>query len=1718
MGTVVLAGDNNILVIRDCLYIPDSITLISVHQITDQGFKVLLESNQATIYRTASDVRENRPFIRSGKRIHEKLWKLDVKPLCPYETKTTEGKIKSELSLANLVTDSISQSSALRFHEAHAHASLPVLKKLYPMFQNIDSLPWCDACAAMERRKAYSKNHRSDDPFPTTETKTFTFDVINDLSNVLHVQESPCTTSKVIASEPIHFESGPISISRTNDIPSSPSSRRTDQRVGAMVDGETVLNDPKPAEIDPFRIGPVSTSRTNDIPSSPSSWRTDQRVGAMVDNDAVQDGSKSVRSAELSLDDPKLIPMPREYEFGESEYEIHTIDLCANLHDAKVDPSFGRYLNSDTKYVKTESVRGYRYLFIVIDKDTRVTFGFLGVNKSDFQPIAKRWLRTFANIYNRYPVWWKFDQGGEFLNQELIDMLERRGIKCAFSTTAAHNQNAFSERKIGVTWTATLKALALSGVPMQFWCYCAIYQIFIQNHLPHSGIRNEIPLNRASMHTHYDKIFTFGCEVWYSDEYAVSNDCARRRGIFLGMSNMRQGYDILDIETRKVISSRNVRFMVDRMPFRLAMQPCKINLDFGTWPTIGPEMSSIPTQVISETSVLQQRGQVIDPISYPIDIIPPTQYISVPYASIDPTTSASSDNIIPVVPDDVVDVDDIVDVDQIDDPKSKETAEVPSILQDVTPIDKLDKGDDSKSGMVLPTSSPMSPIGTSTPLQNFSDTWINDPFTPQVESRQIRTPDLSVIHGSALPSIPENSTIFNPSKLFSSPVSPPISDEPTKAKGKFTNIYLGPKSRFEFPEGTDHFAVDLNAPSPSPIALKKQKSYPKTIGEPQFEIEGIVNRRPYIGGKGRDKFEYQFKWKSVEGGVAVDDDTWYPAANVSTKAIKAYEADHPSRVRKPPATLIKPRLTPSHTYGLRTRRKATAMSLTADRSRLRRHHTKLLSKPQSDNHPTDHVFFGRIPRFANHSNRGNSNRMFAKWNQANSSNRFSSDVHNEPVDELEKGLHLAYDIIAEINSAVHREFTSKRDKPIVTIKDITADEVAQANSILNDERERRDSPFFPFPGDTSDDNTTVFEDVHYTKEFANFVRPRPEPTKSESVNSAESNTNSSYDGEQVEEGPIKGPIKRTPIKRPPADNKRTIRIVKDEITLNEIIALSEIAFANFIESPDFCGNVEGLGWDRVAAERVAVVPESQSKARADIFADEYIEAEKRELAGIHRHGTFEETYCPPGRTPITCRWAYDIKRDGRDGKIKLFKARLVCHGFKQVQGIDFNKTFSSTAQLRTFRFVVGIAVHKGIDLYQYDISNAFLNGKLEEELYMTFPPGYPSKNKDTVVRLLKGLYGLKQASRIWQKTLYESLAKVGLVPCKTESGVLHIPGSKSLCLVVCWVDDLVILCEDPKMREMIEKQLIKDFLVKLLGQLDTYVGIVLDKDAEGRTHLNQSGYNKKVVVKYPVNRKFHANIPAPTDRLSKIDCPDTDEERAKIDYPYISVTGSLLYSAICTRPDIFFAVMQLCRFNSNPGHPHIRASEQCLRYLEETADMGITFTPPSKEDMDKKVPLDIVAFVDSDWGGCPDTRRSTIGYVVQVCGGPVAYRSKLMQTMALSSGEAEFMALTEVCRELMWMCNFLDEIGVEYNTPNIYCDSTTAICWAEDPVQHQRNKHVSIKYYYCRDKVAEGKVIMFKIHTTRNLSDVMTKPVGRQILIRIRPALMGQVKPVFDEA
>ena len=292
------------------------------------------------------------------------------------------------------------------------------------------------------------------------------------------------------------------------------------------------------------------------------------------------------RDDDATLTLPQEAPCPTNTTFPLGPVRATTAHRMWSLkrQERCEGPGFGRHLHSDTKSRSTISCRGYKYLFVVVDYDTKVSLGLLGVCKDDFTPLIKRWLRKFYNQYHRFPAYWRFDSGGEFLNHELIEFFDNKGIEYKFTTTNAKNQNATSERKIGVIWTATLKSLAHSGVPMQFWCYCAIYMIFIFNHIPHASMKFESPLTKAQMETFHELIRIFGCETWYVVEGTNNSVCRGRRGILLGISELKMGYDILDIESRTVIQCRNVMFNEVSMPFLIGLKPCKIILDFGTWP------------------------------------------------------------------------------------------------------------------------------------------------------------------------------------------------------------------------------------------------------------------------------------------------------------------------------------------------------------------------------------------------------------------------------------------------------------------------------------------------------------------------------------------------------------------------------------------------------------------------------------------------------------------------------------------------------------------------------------------------------------------------------------------------------------------------------------------------------------------------------------------------------------------------------------------------------------------------------------------------------------------------------------------------------------------------------------------------------------------------------------------------------------------------------
>ena len=216
----------------------------------------------------------------------------------------------------------------------------------------------------------------------------------------------------------------------------------------------------------------------------------------------------------------------------------------------------------------------------------------------------------------------------------------------------------------------------------------------------------------------------------------------------------------------------------------------------------------------------------------------------------------------------------------------------------------------------------------------------------------------------------------------------------------------------------------------------------------------------------------------------------------------------------------------------------------------------------------------------------------------------------------------------------------------------------------------------------------------------------------------------------------------------------------------------------------------------------------------------------------------------------------------------------------------------------------------------------------------------------------------------------------------------------------------------------------------------------------------------------------------------------TDDAKRQMDHvPYANAVGALMYAMVCTRLDISHAVSMVSRYMHNPGKGHWQAVKWILRYIQGTVDVGLKF------ERDRTIDKHIVGYVDSDYAGDLDKRRSTTGYVFTMAGGPVSWRSTLESTVALSTTEAEYMAITEAFKEAIWFRGLIRDLGIVQENVEIFCDSQSAICLAKNQVHHSRTKHIDVRYHFVREIVDEGNILLQKIGTADNPADMLTKVV-----------------------
>jgi hypothetical protein len=452
-----------------------------------------------------------------------------------------------------------------------------------------------------------------------------------------------------------------------------------------------------------------------------------------------------------------------------------------------------------------------------------------------------------------------------------------------------------------------------------------------------------------------------------------------------------------------------------------------------------------------------------------------------------------------------------------------------------------------------------------------------------------------------------------------------------------------------------------------------------------------------------------------------------------------------------------------------------------------------------------------------------------------------------------------------------------------------------------------------------------------------------------------------------------------------------------------------------------------------------------------------------------------------------------VKRNA-DGSLDRYKSRLVAKGYSQRPGFDFKETFAPTVHYSTIRIVLALAALEDLELRSIDISHAYLNGTLEEEIYMLQPEGFEVGGPDHVCRLYKSLYGLKQAGRVWNKTLHAALSTMGFQRVQSDHGLYIYLRDDLRILMPVFVDDITLACKDSAKIDSVVQELSQHFKLRDLGPTTQLLGIEIHRDRSNRRlSISQSQYISDLLQEHALHDSKPVSTPLnPGSRLSTSMRPQNDSEALEMkQYPYISVVGSLMYLAITTRPDIAYAAGVLARFNSNPGPAHWQAAKHVLRYLKGTIDHKLVYQPSTS-------PEPFITYSDADHGGNPDNGKSTGGFVVKIGSGAVSWSSKLQPLVALSTTEAEHISAVEAGKEILWMRQFMGELGYTISGPSLLrMDNQSAIAVSKNPEHHSKMKHLSLRLFWLRDAVQDGLITPTFVPTQEMAADIFTKALDR---------------------
>lgn len=504
-------------------------------------------------------------------------------------------------------------------------------------------------------------------------------------------------------------------------------------------------------------------------------------------------------------------------------------------------------------------------------------------------------------------------------------------------------------------------------------------------------------------------------------------------------------------------------------------------------------------------------------------------------------------------------------------------------------------------------------------------------------------------------------------------------------------------------------------------------------------------------------------------------------------------------------------------------------------------------------------------------------------------------------------------------------------------------------------------------------------------------------------------------------------------------------------------------------------------------------PETYDEAIKREDSNEWQTAMAREMKSLADNNVWTLCDLPSNKKALPCKWVFRVKRNP-DGTVEKYKARLVVKGFKQRKGIDFEQTFSPVARMASIRALLSVSAKEKLHLTQFDVSTAFLNSKLKEEIYMKQPDGF-SDGTSKVCRLQRCLYGLKQAPRYWNSCFEEILLKKGFTQNVADSCLFMRKIGDKKIIIALYVDDGLVATTDKALANQFLKEL-GDTLKITVKPASYYLGLEIAKLTDGSITITQQSYTKKILERFGMSECNPISTPIEkTSETGKVEEKEPEEK-----FPYREAVGALAYLMTGTRPDIAYAVGVVSRKLENPTQADWLKVKRIFRYLKGTASYGIKYTGDSTKAI-------IEGYSDADHAGDEQTGRSTTGVACLFASGVVSWLSQRQASVAISTTEAEIVAASEGARELVWLQRLYSQLTILEDVPTLKVDNEAAIRLAHNPEFHKRTKHIRVRHFFVRETVQEGLVDVQKTSSTDQLADLMTKAVPKPTLNKLRAKL-----------